>query len=327
MSSRTPNPPAARPIVVTGAAGFIGSHTCERLLARGERVIGIDNFDTFYARALKQRNADDLKKHKLFEMVEADICDRSAVNALFAMLKPRALVHLAAKAGVRPSIADPAGYMHANVTGTQVLLDASRAAGVERLVLASSSSVYGNLAKVPFAEDADVSFPISPYAASKRACELLASAHHHLHKTPTALLRFFTVFGPRQRPDLAIGLFLTKVSKGEPIPVFGDGSTSRDYTFVDDIVTGVLSALDRIDRFGYRLWNLGGNHPVSLAQMIATIGRTVGKEPIIDRRPMQPGDVDRTYADLTRSSAELDYRPQTTFEVGVERQWKWLQQI
>ncbi|MGQ0628604.1 MAG: NAD-dependent epimerase/dehydratase family protein [Phycisphaerales bacterium] len=328
-----------RPVVVTGAAGFIGSHVCERLLSRGISVVGIDNFDPYYRTDLKRANVASIEKAARergaggpsgsgpagFTLEEMDICDAPAVRALFERERPMGVVHLAAKAGVRPSIADPVGYMHANVTGTQAVLSAATAAGCERAVLASSSSVYGNLATVPFAETADVSAPISPYAASKRACELLAHSHHHLTGLPTALLRFFTVFGPRQRPDLAIGLFLGKVSRGETIPVFGDGRSSRDYTYVDDIVSGVVNALDRVDAFGYRIWNLGGNHPVTLTEMVASIGRTVGREPRIERRPMQQGDVERTFADLSRSGSEIGYAPQTTFEEGLRRQWASMQ--
>jgi len=323
--------PLSRPIILTGAAGFIGSHVTSALLLRGERVIGIDNFDPFYPRATKLANiaaihpADPPLGPDAFELIEADITDAPAMHALFQRTRPSAVIHLAAKAGVRPSIADPAGYMHNNVTGTQVILSAAHAASVERAVLASSSSVYGNLATSPFAETADVSEPISPYAASKRACELLAHSHWHLTKMPTALLRFFTVFGPRQRPDLAISSFLTKVSSGQPIDMFGDGSTSRDYTFAADITAGVLAALDRIHLYGYRIWNLGGSNPVSLKDMISAIARVVGKEPIINQKPMQPGDVLRTAADLTRSAAELDYRPETSFENGVRAQWAAMQ--
>ncbi len=320
-------PQTSGPIIVTGAAGFIGSHVCQALLARGQRVIGIDNFDPFYDAAAKARNIDAVQKAAgsagAFELVRADICDADAMNALHALSKPVGIIHLAAKAGVRPSIADPVGYTRANVLGTSVLLEAARRAGVARFVMASSSSVYGNNAKVPFSEDDDVSGPVSPYAATKRSCELIAHSHWHLNRIPTACLRFFTVFGPRQRPDLAISQFLGRVSRGEEVPMFGDGRSSRDYTFVDDVVRGVIASYDRIDRFGYRIWNLGGNAPVALSEMIATIARTVGKEARIKSLPTQPGDVERTWADLSRSAAELDYSPATPFDEGVARQWAW----
>ncbi|MBX3386453.1 MAG: NAD-dependent epimerase/dehydratase family protein, partial [Phycisphaeraceae bacterium] len=241
------------PILVTGAAGFIGSHVCEALLARGDRVVGLDNFDPFYSAAIKTANVESVERcaaarapspaeaESLFCFEEADICDEPAVRRILNQHKPASVIHLAAKAGVRPSIADPAGYTRANVLGTSILMEEARRVSVARFVMASSSSVYGNNPKVPFAETDDVSEPISPYAATKRACELLAYTHHKLTATPTACLRFFTVYGPRQRPDLAIGLFLRRIGAGEPIRMFGDGSTSRDYTFIDDIVAGVLA--------------------------------------------------------------------------------------
>lgn len=319
----------AQTVLVTGAAGFIGSHVCEALLARGAEIVGVDNFDPFYDVNVKARNVAEVEKTAAkasgsFELVRADICDADAMNALFARSRPGGVIHLAAKAGVRPSIADPVGYSRANVLGTSVLLEAAKRAGVSRFVMASSSSVYGNNPRTPFAEDHDVGFPVSPYAATKRSCELIAHAHWHLTRMPTACLRFFTVFGPRQRPDLAIANFLRLVSRGDEVPMYGDGASSRDYTYVDDVVRGVLASYDRIGEHGYRVWNLGGSSPVPLAEMIATIGRTVGREPRIRPMPVQPGDVERTWADLTRSAAELDYRPRTPFEEGVRRQWEWL---
>lgn len=318
----------AQPVLVTGAAGFIGSHVCEALLARGTHVVGVDNFDPFYDVNIKARNVAEVERVAAgspgsFELVRADICDAQAINALFERARPEGVIHLAAKAGVRPSIADPVGYSRANVLGTSVLLEAAKRAGVSRFVMASSSSVYGNNPRTPFAEDHDVSFPVSPYAATKRGCELIAHAHWHLTRMPTACLRFFTVFGPRQRPDLAIANFLRLVSRGDDVPMYGDGASSRDYTFVDDVVRGVLASYDRIGAHGYRIWNLGGSSPVPLAEMIATIGRVVGRQPRVKHLPMQPGDVERTWADLTRSAAELDYRPRTPFEEGVRRQWDW----
>lgn len=312
-----------RPVLVTGAAGFIGSHVCQHLTRQGRRVIGVDNFDPFYPRPAKETNLREIT-HDRFEFVEGDICDANAMRTLFDRVKPEGVIHLAAKAGVRPSIADPAGYMHANVTGTAVILSEATRAGCQRVVAASSSSVYGNAPQVPFNETMDVNAPISPYAASKRACELLGATHHHLTKMPVAMLRFFTVFGPRQRPDLAIALFLGRVSRGETITQMGAGTTSRDYTFIDDIVAGVLRAYERIDAHGYRVWNLGHSHPVTLDDMIATIGRVVGKAPLIDRKPAQAGDVERTFADLTRSREELGYEPKVSFEEGVRRQWAWM---
>lgn len=314
-------------ILITGGAGFIGSHCAEAWLSRGARVVAFDNFDPFYDRAVKQRNLDDVRAHSAasnFRFIEGDIRDGAATLRAFEDIRPTVVLHLAARAGVRPSIREPALYMAVNVEGTVNLLEAARRTGVQRFLMASSSSVYGNNPKVPFAEADDVSGPISPYAASKRACELIAHTYHALYQMPIACLRFFTVFGPRQRPDLAIMKFIRLVSEGQPIPMFGDGTMSRDFTYIDDIVAGVLASDGAIERHGLRTWNLGGHHPVALRDMIETIGRVVGKAPIIDRQPEQPGEVNRTYADLTRSKAELGFEPRTAFEDGVRKQWEWL---
>lgn len=316
------------PILVTGAAGFIGSHLVEALLEAGQRVIGIDNFCDLYDPALKRRNIERAVERDTFTLVELDICDRDAVHETLAAHKPATVVHLAAMAGVRPSIERPARYTAVNVDGTVHLLDAAVAHGTGRFIFASSSSVYGNNEKVPFAEDDRVDHPISPYAATKKAGELICHTYHHLHALPMMCLRFFTVYGPRQRPDLAIDHFLRCVGAGETIQMFGDGSSSRDYTYVDDIVAGVRAAIDRCgdpDRPGYRIYNLGGNQPVTLSELIATIERVVGQKARIDRQPDQPGDVRRTWADLTRSRAELGYEPTTSLEEGIARQWQWMQ--
>lgn len=317
------------PVLVTGAAGFIGSHVCERLVALGQRVVGLDNFDPYYDVAMKHRNLAEISSGAsadAFEFIECDIRDADAVRRVFERVAPASVIHLAGKAGVRPSIADPAGYMLTNVVGTSNLLSAASAAGCEKFVAASSSSVYGNAERVPFSEEQDAIRPISPYAASKRAMELACAAHHHLTKLPIACLRFFTVFGPRQRPDLAIALFLGKVSRGEPIPFFGDGSASRDFTYIDDIVSGVIAAHERIGEHGSRVWNLGGSEPHTLTELVATIERVVGRKAILDRKPAQAGDVERTYADLTRSGHELGFRPTTRLEAGIARQWAWMRE-
>lgn len=325
-------------VLVTGAAGFIGSHVAEALLARGQRVVGIDNFDSYYDAAIKRGNVAAIERRAAltggtpapsrranFTLVEADIRDESAMGDVFAAHRPSTLVHLAARAGVRPSIIDPALYADVNVVGTARLLSAAERAGCGRIIIASSSSVYGGNTKIPFAETDDVSAPISPYAATKRACELLAHAHHHLTGASIACLRFFTCFGPRQRPDLAIHSFMRRIAQGEPIPVFGAGDSSRDYTFIDDIVSGVLAATERTDEFGFRIWNLGSSEPIRLSEMIDTIARVVGRAPVLDRKPPQPGDAPHTFADLTRSKAELRYSPSTAFEEGVRRQWEWME--
>lgn len=322
MTEKTTSP---RTVLLTGVAGFIGSHTAEALLARGDRVVGVDSMDAYYDPALKRRTLEAVSRTggDRFVFVEADIRDAERMNALVRDEGVADLVHLAARAGVRPSIEDPSLYADVNVRGSTVLLEAARAHGVERFVLASSSSVYGNAPKVPFSETDDVNEPISPYAATKRACELMAHTYHRLYGMPVACLRFFTVFGPRQRPDLAIMKFMRLMATGEAVPMFGDGSTSRDFTYIDDIVAGVLSSVDRIGDHGYRVWNLGGNHPVSLREMIEAVAEAAGTVAKIDPRPMQPGDVNRTYADLTRSTAELGYTPRTSFRDGVRRQWEW----
>lgn len=319
--------PVQQTAIVTGAAGFIASHTAQALLARGWRVVGVDNLDCFYDPAIKRRSLSEISRGSTgaaFKFVEADIRDADAMTTLFERVRPEAVVHLAARAGVRPSIEQPALYSAVNVEGTINLFEAARRIGAPRFLLASSSSVYGNNAKAPFAESDSVDEPISPYAATKRACELLAHTYHRLYGLPVACLRFFTVFGPRQRPDLAISSFMRKIAAGEEIPVFGDGRSSRDYTYIDDIVAGELSVLDRIERHGFRIWNLGGSSPVTLLEMIDTVAKTVGRPARIRPLPMQPGDVERTFADLTRSRAELGYAPSTPFEEGVRRQWEWL---
>jgi UDP-glucuronate 4-epimerase len=307
------------PIVVTGAAGFIGSHVARALVARGARVLGVDNFDPFYAREVKERNL--ARVSGAFECVELDICDEAGLGALLRGARPEGVIHLAARAGVRPSVADPVGYAHVNVTGTASVLRAAERSGCERVVIASSSSVYGNNAKAPFSEEDAVEAPISPYASTKRACELLARTHQHLTGMPTACLRFFTVYGPGQRPDLAIAKFMRLIREGRPITMYGDGSMSRDYTYIDDIVAGVLSAWDRIDGFGFRVWNLGSDRPVRLDELIGQIAQVAGVRPRVERADPPPGDVERTWADLTRARAELGYAPATDRLEGLARQW------
>ena len=322
------------PILVTGAAGFIGSHVASAIIAAGARVVGVDNFDPMYSPHLKRSNLLALERkvgpqRELFRFLEADVTDQSAVKQMFELFRPAGIIHLAARAGVRPSIADPVGYARSNILATSNILAAAgdyKSHGCTKVVVASSSSIYGNSPAVPFSEEMDVSQPISPYAATKRACELLGYTHWHLTGQPVAMLRFFTVYGPRQRPDLAIHRFLSKINAGEEIEMFGNGETSRDYTFVNDIVSGVLAAYSRIDSYGYRIWNLGSDHPVKLNDLIAAIGRTVGKAPRIIHKPMQAGDVEQTWADLSRATRELAYRPATTLEDGLKAQWKWMQE-
>ena len=315
-----------RTYIVTGAAGFIGSHLCASLLDRGERVVGIDNFDPFYDEAVKRANVA-LFDPVRFRLVEADIRDRRAIQETIEQAGPDVVFHIAALAGVRSSIADPARYTSVNVGGTASLLEAMRACDCRRLVFASSSSVYGNNEKIPFSESDPVVGQISPYAATKRAGELLCQAYCNGYGFSIGSLRFFTVYGPAQRPDLAIGKFMRLIAKHQPIPVFGDGATSRDYTNIEDILQGVLAASERVADAAsgfFRIWNLGHSQTISLEQLIATIGRVVGKEPLLDHQPLQVGDVLRTCADLTRSREELGYQPTIDFEKGLARQWEWM---
>jgi len=314
--------PSERPILVTGAAGFIGSHLCETLLHAGERVIAIDNLDPFYDPALKRANLDACARAggDRFTFIASDIRRIDRIAPIFERERPRSVMHMAARAGVRPSIEDPVGYADVNVVGTSAVLESARRAGCDRVIVASSSSVYGNAPRAPFREDELELAPISPYAATKLACESLCHTHWHLTGMPTACLRFFTVYGPRQRPDLAIGRFLRALEAGEPITVFGDGTSSRDYTYIDDVIAGVLAADERIDDHGYRVWNLGSDRPVALRDLVEAVGRAVGASARIERAPMQPGDVSRTWADLSRARAELAYQPRTPLEEGLARQ-------
>jgi UDP-glucuronate 4-epimerase len=311
--------------LITGAAGFIGSSLTDLLLSRGHNVVGFDNFNDFYPPAAKRKNIAGALSNPRFTLIEGDIRDRDAVFAAFAKHEPKGVVHLAAMAGVRPSIENPALYTAVNLDGTTHMLDAAVEHGAERFIFASSSSVYGNNPKTPFAEEDRVDHPISPYAATKKAGELLCHTYWHIHKLPVTCLRFFTVFGPRQRPDLAISKFLKLVNEGSSIPMFGNGSTSRDYTFIEDILAGVAAALEHCGPgSGYRVYNLGGNHPTSLSELIETIQQVVGRRVAINEMPMQPGDVERTWADLTLSRKELGYSPKTSMRDGIAKQWEWL---
>lgn len=325
-------------IVVTGAAGFIGSHLAQRLVASGVRVVGVDNLDPFYDASIKRANlervqsAADDQRTAGFEFRQVDIGEGRQMRHVLEQIRPSAVFHLAALAGVRPSIANPARYTHVNVSGTVNVLEAARAVDCRTVVFASSSSVYGNNRKVPFSEDDPVDEPISPYAATKRAGELICHTYAHLFGMRIAALRFFTVYGPAQRPDLAIAKFMRLIADGEEVPMFGDGSSSRDYTYIDDIIDGVVAAHDVLSagRAGlsqpgeplFRIWNLGNSHPITLAEMIDCIAKVVDKPARIKRLPMQPGDVERTWADLTRSRAELGFEPSAPFDEGVRLQWE-----
>jgi UDP-glucuronate 4-epimerase len=319
-------------VTVTGAAGFIGSHTCEALVARGHRVTGVDVFDSYlYPAELKLQTATHLVgslPRERFALVEGDICDPDAMARLCG--DADVVCHLAALAGVRPSIAEPLRYTQTNVHGTCVVLEAMRRAGKSRLVFASSSSVYGargtagRLDQVqPFREDDPCLAPASPYAASKRAGELFCSTYRDLFGIGISCLRFFTVYGPRQRPDMAIRMFADAIDQGRPIRLFGDGSSRRDYTFIDDIASGVVAACERVQPGAYNIYNLGGTATTSLAELVALLEEVVGKPALVERLPDQPGDVPITWADITGAARDLDYRPKTALPDGLRAFWHW----
>ncbi|MBC2722383.1 MAG: GDP-mannose 4,6-dehydratase [Desulfosporosinus sp.] len=309
-------------ILVTGAAGFIGSHLCERLLTDGAEVVGLDSFDEFYSPAIKRSNIAECIEHKSFSLIEGDIRDAECVAGVLSRNNINVIVHLAARAGVRPSIEQPLLYQDVNINGTMVLLEAAKEYGIRKFVFASSSSVYGNNKKVPFAETDNVDFPISPYAATKKAGELICHTYHHLYDMDIMCLRFFTVYGPRQRPDLAIHKFARLIENGEPIPVFGDGSMRRDFTYIDDIIQGVMGAIEHCE--GYEIYNLGESRPVRLDELIGEIEKALGKKAIINRQPVQPGDVIQTYADVAKAKAKLGYNPQTDIAEGLEAFVAWM---
>ena len=309
--------------LVTGGAGFIGSHVCEELLRRGHAVWAFDDLNDFYDPKLKQRNLRDIQSlAKPFEFIHGDITDRAALNEVFAAARFDQIIHLAARAGVRPSLAEPALYQRVNVEGTVNLLEAARAHGVKKITIASSSSVYGVNSKVPFAESDPIFAAISPYAASKLACEALGHVYHHVYGMDIVMLRFFTVYGPRQRPDLAIHKFASLIRAGRPIPVFGDGTTARDYTYITDILQGVLACTER--EFGYEIFNLGESDTVTLARLIELLEKSLGKKAIIEKHPTQPGDVPLTCADITKARAKLAYNPRIKIETGIPLFIDWL---
>jgi len=317
-------------VLVTGAAGFIGSHTVERLVARGHHVVGLDSFDGYlYPSDVKRGNAAALARAVAadrFRLVEGTVADEAVVTALVRDTAPDVVCHLAALAGVRPSLAEPLRYIDTNVRGTTTILEACRQLGVARIVFASSSSVYGarELADVvAFREDDPCLHPASPYAASKRAGELLCSTYRDLYGLGISALRYFTVYGPRQRPDMAIHKFVAAIAAGRAITFFGDGTSRRDYTFIDDIVSGTVAAVERVEPGAYRVYNLGGTATTSLAELVALIEQVVGKPAILDRQPWQPGDVPVTYADITNAARDLAYAPTTTIRDGLERFWAW----
>ena len=311
----------SKKICVTGGAGFIGSHVTERLLKDGHLVTVIDSFNNFYDPEIKRRNIQPFLDYDNFKLVEFDIRDTSAVESLFAEGQFDELIHLAAMAGVRPSIADPVLYNQINLIGTMNLLEACRKNNILKLIFASSSSVYGNNKKVPFSENDAVDNPISPYASTKKSGELMVYTYHHLYNIKTACLRFFTVYGPKQRPEMAIHLFTDKIYNGEEIQMFGDGNSMRDYTFVEDIVDGILSC--RTADYSYEVFNLGRSDTVKLSELIEKIETKLGMKANIKRLPQQPGDVDRTFADISKAKKILDYNPKVSIDEGLDKFIDW----
>lgn len=308
-------------VLVTGGAGFIGSHVVDRLIDAGETVTVIDNFNDFYDPSIKRLNVQTHRDHPNYRLVEGDIRDASLVREVFAGQRFDQVIHLAAMAGVRPSIKRPVLYQEVNLIGTMNLLEACRDFDVKHMIFASSSSVYGNNRKVPFCETDPVDNPISPYAATKKSGELMAYTYHHLYGIKTACLRFFTVYGPRQRPEMAIHLFTDRIYRGEEITMFGDGTSRRDYTFIDDIVKGVLAC--RTADYSYEIFNLGRSDTVTLADLIRKIESALGRKARIKRLPHQPGDVEQTFADISKARRMLGFEPATSIDDGLARFAAW----
>ena len=309
-------------ILITGGAGFIGSTLADKLI-ENNKITVIDNFNDYYNPQIKENNIKNISRFANYKLYRADICNRDIVEKIFKENKMDVVVHIAARAGVRPSLEIPVEYIKSNIEGTVQILEMMRKYNVPKLVFASSSSVYGNCKEQIFSEDLKVTEPISVYAATKSACEQLIYTYSNLYNIKSLCLRFFTVYGPRQRPDLAINKFISLISQNKPIPVFGDGKTLRDYTYIDDIISGIISAIE-YDKSNYEIINLGGGEPISLNKMIETIEQVLGKTAIIERLPMQPGDVEKTVCDLRKAHNLLNYTPSTKFIDGITKfvQWK-----
>lgn len=309
-------------ILITGGAGFIGSSLADSLLNEGNDIVVVDNFNDYYAYEIKEANVKHNLDNPHYHLYKIDLTDKNALKNVFAENNFDTVVHLAGRAGVRPSIERPEDYVESNILATIHILELMKDFNVKKLVFASSSSVYGNCKAQIFSEDLKVTEPISQYAATKSACEQFCYTYHKLYNMDIVCLRFFTVYGPRQRPDLAIHKFTDLISKHQPIPVFGDGTTKRDYTYIDDIISGVKAAI-AYNKTPYEIINLGGGEPVSLSQMIKTIETTLGEKAIIDRKPMQKGDVDKTVSDISKAQRLLGYNPQTRFSDGIAKFIKW----
>jgi UDP-glucuronate 4-epimerase len=310
-------------VLITGSSGFIGSHLTELLLSENNNVVGLDNFDDFYPRSFKESNMKIALGNSNFKFYEGDIRNTDLIKEIILNNKIDYVVHLAAKAGVRPSILDPKEYFDVNVNGTLSIVEAMKQTSCINLVVASSSSIYGDQVKVPFDEEDKVDHPISPYAASKKSTELLTHVYAHLYKMNITNLRFFTAYGPRQRPDLAIHKFTRLIDQGIKIPVFGDGNTARDYTYIDDIVDGIRKSM--LNMAGYKIYNLGESKLIKLKELISTIEFHLGKKAIIERLPEQPGDVKQTFANIEKAKFELSYNPQFDFNKGIELFTNWYQ--
>ena len=307
--------------LVTGGAGFIGSHLIERLLASGDSITCLDNFNDYYDPKIKEKNITSFKEHKNFKLIRGDILDEALLKDIFKKTAFDGVVHLAARAGVRPSVLQPKLYQEVNIRGTMNLLEMAKEFDVPKFVLASSSSVYGNNKKVPFSESDNVDNPISPYAATKKACELISYTYSELYGISVSCLRFFTVYGPRQRPDMAIHKFTKLISKDQEIYVYGDGKVQRDFTYITDVIDGVVQAIDRCN--GYQIYNLGESRVVELLELIALIEKNLGKKAKIKWLPPQPGDVKITYSDITKARKELDYNPKVPIEEGIKKFVEW----
>ena len=311
--------------LITGGAGFIGSTLADKLLNENNKIIIIDNFCDFYNIKLKEANIEENLNNKKYKLYRNDIRDKSALNMIFTENKIDVVIHLAAMAGVRPSIENPILYQEVNCMGTQNILEEIKNYNVNKLVMAYSSSVYGNNKEVPFKENMVVDFAISPYAATKKANEVMTHVYHKLFNMNVVMLRFFTVFGPRQRPDLAINKFTRLLLNNEEIPMFGDGKTSRDYTYIDDIVQGICNTIEYVKKNTniYEILNIGNSSPIELREMIDVIAKVLNKKPKINQLPMQPGDVERTYADISKAKKLINYEPTISFEEGIEKFIKW----
>lgn len=307
--------------LVTGGAGFIGSHLTDRLLDQGHSVISLDNFNDYYDPLIKEQNIRQCKEQSGFQLVRGDILDQSLLNKTFKENNFDAIIHLAARAGVRPSVQQPQLYQEVNVSGTLNLLEVAKKFQIPRFIMASSSSVYGNNQKVPFSESDNVDNPISPYAATKKACELMGYTYSYLYNMSISCLRFFTVYGPRQRPDMAIHKFTKLIANSQPIPVFGDGKVRRDFTYITDIIKGVERAIERCN--GYKIYNLGESRVIELLELVSLIEKYLEKKASIKWLPPQPGDVQITYADISKAKKELDYNPEIDIEKGIQNFVQW----